>query len=242
MKAEKFYESYLKCEFLNYLRLGDIINVRSSIASEYVLGNTGRRADLAVHNGSRFIGIEVKSRHDTLARLRDQLDVYTACFDDVMIVLDERHVEEGLEIASADVEVFEVNRKGDVSLRRAAEIKPRIDPNTRLQLLTIQELKKLTGYCGNAPAKKRLLLEEAKSLPKDAISEAIAVAFRQTFSDTSQNFWRHVKRKRVTPDALCHLSRFASERIRLREKQYEKARFWDAWRQDAFIALQEATA
>lgn len=242
MNTEKYYESHIKCDFLNYLRVGKVINARSLIASEYVLGTTGRRADLAVHNGSRFIGIEVKSQYDTLARLRDQLIVYTACFDDVMIVLDERHVEEGLEIASAEVAVFEVGRKGEISLRRAAAIKPRVDPETRLQLLTTQELKKLAGDDVSAPAKRSLLLEQAARLPRDVIGATIAEVFRQTFSDTSENFWRHVNRKRVTLDALGCLSRFAPERMNLREKQDERARFWDAWLQDAFIALQEAAA
>lgn len=242
MNTEKYYESHIKCDFLDYLRGGKIINARSLIASEYVLGTTGRRADLAVHNGSRFIGIEVKSRYDTLSRLRDQLKVYTACFDDVMIVLDQRHVEEGLEIASAEVAVFGVDRKGRISIRRAAAVKPQVDSEMRSQLLTMQELKKLTGYDVNAPAKRSLLLERAARLPGDVIDDTIAEVFRQTFSATSENFWRHVKRKRVTLDALGCLSRFAPERINSLEKQNERVRFWDTWRQDAFIALQEAAA
>lgn len=240
MNTEKYYESHIKCDFLNYLRAAKIINARSLIASEYVLGTTGRRADLAVHNGSRFIGIEVKSQYDTLARLRDQLKVYTACFDDVMIVLDERHVDEGLEIASADVSVFEVGRTGEIRLRRAAAIKPQLHSETRLQLLTMQQLKKLTGHDVCASAKRRLLLEQAARLPEDVITDTIAEVFKQTFSDTSENFWQHVKRRRVTLDTLGCLSRFAPERINLREKHDERARFWDTWRQDAFIALQEA--
>lgn len=242
MNKEKYYESHIKCDFLNYLRVGKIINARSTIASEYVLGTTGRRADLAVHNGSRFIGIEVKSQYDTLTRLRDQLKVYTACFDDVIIVLDERHLEEGLEIASAEVAVFEVNRKGGINLRRAPTMNPQIDPITRLQLLTVQELKKLTGYNLSAPAKRSLLLEQAAKLQGDVIRDAVLDAFMQTFFNTSGDFWRHVKRKRVTLEALGCLSRFAPERVSLRERQDEKARFWDTWRQDAFVALQEAVA
>lgn len=242
MNEEKYYESHIKCDFLNYLRVTKVINARSLIASEYVLGNTGRRADLAVHNGSRFIGIEVKSQYDTLMRLREQLKIYTACFDDVMIVLDEHHVEEGLEIASTDVTVFEVSRKGNISLRRAAATKPQINPKTRLQLLTMQELKKLTGYGVSAPAKRSLLLEQAVKLPGDVIGDTIAETFKQTFSGTSQNFWRHVKRKRVTLDALGCLSRFAPERMNLREKKDKKALFWDTWQRDAFIAFQESVA
>lgn len=242
MNREKYYESHIKCDFLNYLRVGKIINARSTIASEYVLGNTGRRADLAVRNGSRFIGIEVKSQYDTLTRLQDQLKIYTACFDDVMIVLDERHLEEGLEIASAEVAVFEVDREGGIKLRREPAMNPQVDPITRLQLLTVQELKKLTGYTLSAPAKRSLLLEQAGKLQGDVIGDAVLDAFTQTFFNTSGDFWRHVKRKRVTLEALGCLSRFAPERVNLRERQDQKTRFWDTWQQDAFVVLKEAVA
>ncbi len=240
MNAEKYYESHIKCDFLNYLRAGRVINSRSLLASEYVLGTTGRRADLAIHNGSRFIGVEVKSQYDTLTRLPDQLRVYTACFDDVMIVLDERHVEEGLEIADTAVSVYEVDRKGEINLRRQAKAPPTGNATTRLQLLTIQELKKLAGVPVSIQAKRSVLLKEAEGLDRAVTADAVADAFRRAFSDTSEDFWRHVKRRRVTLEALGCLSRFATDRFNLREKENEKARFWDAWRQDAFAALQQA--
>jgi hypothetical protein len=242
MNAERYNEAHIKCDFLNYLRASKIINARSIIASEYVLGTTGRRADLAVHNGSRFIGIEVKSRYDTLIRLRDQLKVYTACFDEVMLVLDERHIDEGLEIASDEVAVFEIGHNRQLSLRRAATVEPLVDSEMRLQLLTMQELKKLIGYNVSLPVKRSSLLEQATELPEEIIENTIADVFRQNFTETSEVFWRRVKRKRVTLDALGCLSRFALERINWRAEQHEKDRFWEAWRKDAFIALKEAAA
>lgn len=242
MNREKYYELHIKCDFLNYLKVGKVINSRSLIASEYVLGSAGRRADLAVHNGSNFIGVEVKSQYDTLARLPEQLKVYTACFDEVMIVLDQRHIEEGLEIASTDVGVFEVGRKGEICLRRAAATKPQVTPETRLQLLTLQELKKLMGYSVGSPIKRNFLIDQAAKLPRDAIRDAVTDSFRQAFSHTSGEFWQYVKRRRVTSDALSLLSRFAPSRVNVREKQDQRERFWDTWQHDAFIALQEVAA
>ncbi|MCC5619758.1 sce7726 family protein, partial [Nostoc sp. CHAB 5836] len=201
-------------------------------------GTTGRRADLAIHNGSKFFGIEVKSQYDNLTRLHDQLKIYTRCFDEVIIVLDERHVREGLEIASEDVTVFEIDNKGNINLRRPASLKPHIYPETRLQLLTTQELKKLTGHLTRAPAKRTLLLKQAEILPKDSIINAVAESFRQNFSDTSEIFWRHVKHKKMTPDSLGFLSRFTPERIKIREKHDAQIRFWDTWQLDAVTALQ----
>lgn len=242
MNVEKYYESHIKCDFLNYLRAGKIINSRSVVASEYVLGSTGRRADLAIYNGSKFIGIEVKSQYDNLTRLRDQLRVYAACFDEVKIVLDERHVEEGLEIACSSIAVYEVDRRGEISLRRAADVSRQINIETRLQLLTMQELKRLTGFSASASVKRSVLLREAEKLRRDVVSDAVTSAFRQAFSETSADFWRRVRRRRVTLEALSYLSRFATDRVNLREKEEEKARFWDTWQQDAFLALQQAVA
>ncbi|WP_370677201.1 sce7726 family protein [Pleomorphomonas sp. PLEO] len=242
MNTDKYYESHIKCDFLNYLRARRTIGARSVIASEYVLGATGRRADLAIYNGSRFIGIEVKSQYDTLLRLRDQINAYISCFDDVMIALDERHVEEGLEIAPVEVAVFEVGRRGDIRLRRPAAGEPQVSAKVRLQLLTMQELKKLLGYGVSAPVKRSLLLERAETLSKNAVRGAVVDAFKETFSDTSADFWRQVKGKRVTLDALGCLSRYASERVISREKENEKARFWESWQKDAAAVLREVSA
>lgn len=242
MSSGKYYESHIKCDFLNYLRATKLINSRSVLASEYVLGTTGRRADLAIHNGLKFIGVEVKSQYDTLTRLPGQLRTYTACFDEAMVVLDERHIEEGLGIASSAVSVFSVNRRGEISLVRPAQSTPVGDVRTRLQLLTIQELKKLAGMPVSAQAKRNVLLKEAERLDSDMAGVAIADAFRRTFADTSEDFWRRVQRKRVTLEALSCLSRFAVARANSRDREDERARFWETWRQDASVALRQLTA
>ena len=65
-------EAHLKCLFLDRLRRLGLIDARSIIASEYSLGQTGRRADLAIFGGHEFIGIEFKSRYDSLKRLKQQ--------------------------------------------------------------------------------------------------------------------------------------------------------------------------
>src|ERR1700732_4974228 len=84
-------EADLKCLFLRHLRECGLINLNSVIASEYSLGHMGRRVDLAILC-DEFIGIEFKSRTDTLKRLQPQLDAYVRCFDRVILVTDERHV------------------------------------------------------------------------------------------------------------------------------------------------------
>lgn len=237
MRTEKYYESHIKCDVLNFLRASKIIDPRSVVASEYVLGSTGRRADLAIHNGSKFIGIEIKSQHDSLARLSSQLNIYTACFDEVMVVLDDRHVEQVLSVATPQVSVFQASRGGAVELCRAAASEPIYASEICLLLLTMAELKKLTGFNAAVPIRRSTLLAQARMLPDEAIRGAVSSSFRQAFSDSSGRFWQSVRRRNVTVQSLRALSRFAAERNSLREKEDEKIRFWESWQQDAFAAL-----
>ena len=48
------------------------------------------RADIAVING-RFIGYEIKSDNDSLRRLPEQVDVYSAVFDRASVIVGEKH-------------------------------------------------------------------------------------------------------------------------------------------------------
>ncbi|OKP76043.1 hypothetical protein BTE77_17230 [Ensifer adhaerens] len=242
MKTDKYYESQIKCDVLNSLRKHRVIDSRSIVASEYKLGSTGRRADLAVYNGSKLIGIEIKSKHDSLVRLRDQLDVYGACFDEVMLVSDERHISSALNISPLGVSVFEIDPFGCITLRREATTSRARAKLGCLQLLTVTELKKLTGVPLNVSMKKRALLAEADQVPDELIIGAATEAFIQAFSDTSLRFWRSVGRKKITPDELIALSRFAPERMMIREKKEQKALFWEMWRRQATAVLQGASS
>ena len=48
------------------------------------------RADIAVING-HFIGYEIKSDNDSLRRLPEQIDVYSAVFDRASVIVGEKH-------------------------------------------------------------------------------------------------------------------------------------------------------
>jgi hypothetical protein len=242
MELDKLYEAHLKCDFLCYLRKGKAVNSRSVIASEYVLGSTGRRADLAILNGSRLTGIEVKSKYDSLVRLKNQLHVYTACFDEVILLVDERHVQQALKMADLAVSIYKIDGQRNIVLCRAAECAPQISVHTRVQLLSLQELRRLNGYPAHQSLKRSLILRESANLPMHVVDEALKRSFRAAFTETSASFWRYVKPRGVPLDALAYLSRFAPDRDRLREKEDDKRKFWDTWRQKAAIALQDTAA
>ena len=238
MKNEKYYETRIKCDVLNFLRKNNAVDSRSIIASEYVLGSTGRRADLAAYNNAKFIGIEIKSQHDSLARLKDQLDVYASCFDEVMLVVDERHVDNALNVTPDHVTVFEARRTGAIEVCRAATVTSVAVNEMRLRLLTVVELKKLLSIPSATPAKKTFLLAQGLSLPDEVIRTAIIDSFSQAFSVTSSHFWESVRRKNVSLSALGLLSRYASRRASFREKEEKEYIFWESWRKDAAAAFQ----
>lgn len=242
MENTDYYESRIKCEFLNYMKKRKMIDTKSIISSEYAMGNTGRRADLAVLTRSKIVGIEIKSKYDRLTRLEDQLKIYTACFDEVIVVLDEKHIPDALRIVPASVSVFELDSKGKIRLLQLSASAPETRKEIQLRLFTLSELRKLAGIGVGDQTKRSWIFEIARRLPGDVVRDAVLKSFRETYSTTSENFWQHVKRKRITVDSLAHLSRFTPARIAMQQKQDEKVRFWNAWREDALAALQEATS
>lgn len=241
MKTDKYYESLIKCDVLNALRRRKIIDSKSVIASEYVLGSTGRRVDLAIYNGSRLIGIEIKSKHDSLTRLKDQLSIYVSCFDETILVLDEKHLRSATDIASNQVSIFCSQMPGSMEIFREATIQAKRAKSTCLQLLNVSELKKLVGAPASSPAKKRALLTVANQMSDEQVFDAATASFIQAFSDTSKRFWRRVGRRNITMDAMLYLSRFASERLNLQAKRQQQEIFWETWKQNAAASFQNVS-
>ncbi|ESW85224.1 sce7726 family protein [Mesorhizobium sp. LSJC280B00] len=239
--AEKYYESRIKCDVLNALRKWRMIDSRSIVASEYVLGSTGRRADLAIYNGSKLIGIEIKSKHDSLTRLKPQLEVYTACFDEVILVADEKHLASITNLILPGVRVFTASDSGSIIVWREALAPATKTKSVSLKLLTIGDLKKLVGVPIAAPVRKTALLTAAQELSDKLIFETVAASFVHTFSETSTRFWDHVGRKNVSHSGLLHLSRFASERTNVIQKKEKQQLFWELWRRQAKETLQIAS-
>ncbi|WFP73383.1 sce7726 family protein [Mesorhizobium sp. WSM4906] len=240
--SEKYYEARIKCDVLNELRKMRIINSRTTIASEYVLGSTGRRADLACYNGKLSIGVEIKSSYDTLSRLQHQMAVYTSCFDEVMLVVDERHAKQALDEAPQPVSVFQMSRQGRMSLLRAADGSIQKSKSVCLKLLTMSDLRKLLGVPSASPAKKQALLRTAAELPDEIIFDWVMTAFVQSFGPTSDRFWDSVGRKKITYEAMALLSRFAPARRAVVERAQDQLLFWEAWRHHAKEALQAMNA
>lgn len=86
------------------------IQAKNLIVQEMVLCRGFARIDVALVNGSMH-GFEIKSSEDTLARLKNQLEYYSQCFDYLTIVASEKHINNiltnyplwlGISLASAE--------------------------------------------------------------------------------------------------------------------------------------------
>lgn len=102
------------------------------------------RADIAVVNGM-LKGYEIKSEHDTLARLTTQASIYSQVFDTVTLVVAERHLNRatklvpgwwGIEVAAFDTASSTIK----LNPLRAEQMNPSVDALTLAQLLWRDEV------------------------------------------------------------------------------------------------------
>lgn len=231
-------ENSIKAIFLEYLRTSGQICSKSILASEYVLGSLGRRADLAILS-DEFVGVEVKSDFDNLSRLKAQLEAYSVCFDQVWTVCANRHVAECLGIAPSYVGVWAVDKDGSISLVQPALSVPDSDVRYRLELLTADQRGELV---------RRWKQDAAVDGPRQegrlsdiVVRMALKDSFRGAFSPTSKAFWRAARRKPITANVVQTLSRFAEARVREKERAERAQAFWAQWERDC-RALELRTA
>ena len=96
------------------------------------------RIDVAVVNG-QLHGYEIKSDRDTLDRLPDQASVYSAVFDQVVLVTAARHYAQARTIVPRwwGLVVGRIDAHGSIELvrRRSPKLNRRIDPRVLARLL-----------------------------------------------------------------------------------------------------------
>ena len=194
LKKHRLSEPEIKAIVLNRLKEQGRIDRRSTLASEFCLGRTGVRADLAIRS-DRLIGVEIKSELDSLRRLPAQLSVYRAYFATSLLVVATRHLDG---IASNDltgVEVWECMTDGTVRTVRDGATGGLMAEPEWASLMTQVE-------------RRRFLAEETQ-----ASHEVFRAAFDYRFGMTSSQFWRAVGRRRIRADDLGLLSRFRDLRL-----------------------------
>ena len=200
-------EADIKAAVIARLRKDGDISSRSVLASEYPIGRTSVRADLAILQGD-FVGIEIKSQHDSLRRLPRQLSAYRQFFDRTILVVAERHLAAVQKLALEGIELWVIH--GSSLQTISVDSRPSLrQPFT--ELLTEAQLIRWSGQMD------------------DGGRTAFTTAFNLRFGPTSKAFWASVGRRRATAVDLSLLSRFRDLRtgqLRLRD---ERAKTWDQW-------------
>lgn len=121
------------------------------------------RVDMAVI-AEGLIGIEIKGPDDTLARLPEQVEQYSRCFDHIVLVVDESHVTKATKIVPRCWGIVvrkERNGMQRYSLKRQARPNRRVEIEAVLALLWREEIASiantLLGSVSNPKASKKAL-------------------------------------------------------------------------------------
>ncbi len=227
-KAVLLNESYLKCSFLEHLRRSNRLDCGSVLASEFSLGRAGRRIDLAIWNGE-FIGIEFKSKFDTLKRLSWQLEAYLQCFDRIIFVVDQKHASKVAVLLPAAVELWVVGPTGDFVLKNPAGVLRDQTTEGLANLCTLAELRRLSKATNPNGAYRGRCSVMATGLKSEEVYQSAVNRFKKTFANSSRAFWSAVGDQAIDRSALPSLSRFAKQRTLLASIQVAEQDFWRDW-------------
>ena len=207
-----------------------ILTGTSTLASEFVLGQTGCRSDLAIWNGS-FIGVEVKSARDFLARLPNQITAYRRFFDLVIVLCDEVHGSKAEQICGLDVGVYVWKNGGHVEAVRPPALNHQIDRMACTKALTLRQLQTALGV-KTTSRMPRLELERCLMVDQSIDARKVLISgFEASYRATSASFWLSIRGKRISKSHLPLLSRFAPAREGAQRLQSERRDFWIGWSQ-----------
>ena len=93
--------SFLNDDKTIRLKLVDVLNNQNSekkIIHEFSIGHGSVRIDIAVVDNKKICGYEIKSDRDTLCRLPTQVQEYNTVFDEVTLLVAQRHILKAIEI------------------------------------------------------------------------------------------------------------------------------------------------
>lgn len=235
----KIDEEGLKCRILSMFRKERLISASSTIASEFVLGQTGCRCDLAIWNGE-FVGVEIKSARDSLVRLADQMGAYRRFFDTVIVLCDEVHWPKVERICGPEIAIYVWSTGSQIEFRRRGTRNLAADRQAYVKALTVRQLqsclgtKTLDGY-SRSQLERRVLADlsiDVKSL--------MTRRFEASYRGTTEAFWQAIARRRISEDHLAHLSRFAAARAGTQLAVDARKSFWRDWSKQAQVVFGSA--
>ncbi|MCZ3378942.1 MULTISPECIES: sce7726 family protein [unclassified Rhizobium] len=95
-------ESELKTSTINYITRRHRLLADTILIHEFSNGKCGARADIALRSNNLLYAFEIKSARDSLRRIGKQIEIYKKYFDHVIIVADEIHINNAIEICEAN--------------------------------------------------------------------------------------------------------------------------------------------
>lgn len=152
---------------------------RHRIIEELVICDGSSRVDIAVANG-RLLGYEIKSDHDSLNRLENQVNNYDKTFEKTTIVVGRKFEDTIVNLVPSHwgIEVAYTNRYGNTSIKRirASKINRNISKTHILDLLWNPEIKSLlkenniSGYSRENRTGLKNMAVKNICLPREIIS------------------------------------------------------------------------
>lgn len=213
-------EAEIKARVLEALRSKGRLPCDATIASEYPLGRSGVRCDLAILT-DRFTGIEIKSDADSLRRLSRQLDSYRSYFDHVIVVLSSRHYLTVDPAVVSGCEVWELNRFGRIKGARRSFGRLTESRCARRALTDLMTAKERISF------ERGAMLAGAQGAP--TCEECFSRSFRLRFGATSAALQRAASLRPIVAADVELLSRFRSRRdmgIYVRERSAARLAQW----------------
>lgn len=207
-------EAIVKANTLSFIRLASARRAKPVVASEFTLGTSGVRADLAVLDED-FVGIEIKTEKDTLKRLSAQMEAYQHYFNSVVLIAARCHLEKIQPSMLFGASVWTYDEQG-VNFKQLSNGRHnRIAASSVADLMTQIERK-------NHPL---CAFDESENV---GFSQLSAI-FKKRYAENSKKFWKAVSRRSIRPGDLSLLSRFAEERQQARLFALERESRWSNW-------------
>jgi hypothetical protein len=169
------------------------------VTSEFSLGSSGVRADLAIF-AETTIGVEIKTARDTLRRLSSQMAAYSRYFDHSIAVVAPCHLRNLTDDHLRGGSLWTYDEGGELrALHTGAQNV--VEPCALLDVLTQAERR----------------------------SVEFGAAMQRRYGETSAAFWRSVARRAIRPQDLALLSRFADAREQAKRTAAERESRWSQW-------------
>lgn len=182
------------------------------IANEMSFKDHGRKADLVVSRDGYLYAFEIKSKHDTLDTLNEQLEDYTKVFDYVTVVMSSSHYRKAKDIIGRNIGIW-IEEDGIITIKRKPIIKKRLSKIELLSLLTLKDLKStFPEVCVKNLTSLELKILVANTFNLETIRKSI-VKKLNTLNKNSYQLFLSERGKITHTDDLPLLSRNLSKTI-----------------------------